>query len=255
MRFRIALVVALGVSLPTALACSLAGPNEVRGFFGFGDGGGFPIEGEAVPANAASLVDFPGATTHFDTAGGFAFHRIPPGTTAVELQPGLTLPVTEAADESPPSAPVIEDAWLEVKATSAGRSCDGSHARYYLEVSGAVDDRAAPEHLTYLVYEGSEPDLGGSIPTHFLAPEAEPPTADEGRPEPNLWYWGEEADRGSERWVMVRVADQAGNVSAASEPFLVDTGEAPGCAAGGRGGAAGLALPALMALLLLRRRR
>lgn len=241
---RLLLALALAGLVPAvAWACSVEGPAEVRGPLGFE----YAPSDAVLLANAASVRQHDSFWREFSPVEGVTFYRVPEGATEVEVD-GRTLTVGAIEDTTAPSRPEILDARLRITEgdTSCGAECTDTLATTIIDVS-ATDDLASVEQLTYLVYRRPSPALGGpSVQATVLADQSDYYGG-------ALWLWADVDDEGAEQWVWVRAVDQAGNVSELSEPFPVDTGRAGACSIS-RHGAAGFALPLLLALALVCRR-
>jgi len=225
-----------------AWACSVAGPPEVRGLLGFE----YTPSDAVLLANAASVRQHGFGWPELSPIEGVTFYRVPEGTASVEID-GRTLTIGETEDMAAPSRPEILDARLAISEgdSSCGAECTDTLATTVIEVS-ATDDLAAAEQLTYLVYRRSSPTLGG--------PSVQATTLPSPVHDGALWLWASVEDEGAEQWVWVRAVDQAGNVSELSEPFPVDTGRAGACSVSHHR-AAGFAVPLLVALAFVGRRR
>ncbi len=229
------LLVLLG-SASAAYACSLApeaSPGEVLGYAQY-----VPADsaGGVLPANVAGRVD----VGESFVSEGIEFFRYPEGTRTVDVG-GTSIEVGTTADTTPPSTPIVRDANLSASGSGCGAYTCGRIQTFHFDIE-ATDDVAPNERLTYAIYLADAPGRFVPEPDHLLV-----------RDNGDIWAFGNDDDEGATTYVQVRAIDQAGNVSALSEPFLVDTGEG-GCSAAARP-RAGLGIPVLFALLWLRRRR
>lgn len=224
-------LVALLSSGSVALACSLApesSPTTVLGFDAYGS-----VTPDPVPRNVAGWVPN-GGEAFVD--GGIETYRFPADT--APTVGGVEIPVSDVVDDERPSTPTVTMATLT--ASGSGGGCGytgcGRIVTFQFEVD-AIDDIALPGRLTYAFYFTDSPseEVSG-------APDKVLVRAYDG----TLWGFGSEADEGATIFVSVRAIDQAGNVSALSEPVRVDTGSGRGCSA--HSTSTGTLLPSLFAL-------
>ncbi|MCB9618841.1 MAG: hypothetical protein H6724_05225 [Sandaracinus sp.] len=229
-------------SASAAFACSLVEEPQVTTWLGtsWND----QTSGTA-PSNLASVTILGEGTPI--RVGALELWRVPEGTTEVDAF-GRTIVLDTTPDEVAPSTPVVRDAVLTVTDDDVGcrgfSSC-GTITRLSYEVE-ATDDRAAREQLTFALWLRREPGAPTGTPDKLVV-------ADRYGSSPDLWTYGDSAWEGRDLWLTVQVLDQAGNASAMSEAFLVDTGSR-GCATSGTRAWSTLA-PLAFGLLLLRRRR
>lgn len=223
-----------------ALACSLAQEPSPGAVLGYAQWQSIaPEDVTSVPANVVGAIVDAGGESFLSE--GVPLWRHPEGE-PVTVADGTVLPVSEIADHTPPTRPTVTSAQLMSSGSGCGAYTCGRLHTFHFEID-ATDDTASEDRLTYAVY---------------LTEDAE--TAPTGQPDKLLvrdwdgevWGWGTGADEGARVFVWVRVLDQAGNISALSDPVRVDTGGG-GCSAGPRAG--GLLPVALVMLLGLRRRR
>jgi hypothetical protein len=130
--------------------------------------------------------------------------------------------VSEAIDETPPTAPGLASARVRVfdvdpagaGCTISASPCDGTQT-LYLDFVPASDDFSAPERITYAVYAGTTAAEAAeaSLPLRLLlAPHAEDASLMDG--------WGVHDTEGVE-WLSLAAVDQAGNVSARTSPVRI----------------------------------
>lgn len=240
---RVGIGVAVGALLlgvPVAYACSLVPEPQVTDWLGMSwDGEPAPH----APANLASVAPI-GEGTSF-RVGSLELFRVPEGTTEVDAF-GNRVVLDTTPDETPPSTPEIQSIVLTVSESdlgcSGGSTC-GTITRVDYDVA-AEDDRAPRESLTFAIWLSRERRDPVGEPDRLVVAERYGENA--------LWTYGDEDWKGRDLWAVVQVLDQAGNASAFSEPFLVDTGKR-GCATNGV--PTGMLVPLAIGLLVIARRR
>ncbi len=191
---------------------------------------------DPVPRNVAGWI--PNGGDPF-VDGGITTYRFPEDV--APTVGGVEIPVSDVVDEEAPSTPTVTAATLTASGSDgcASYTSCGRIVSFEFEVD-ATDDVALEGRLTYAFYfTDSADEEVGARPDKVLV------RAYDG----TLWGFGTEADEGASIFVRVRAIDQAGNVSALSEPVRVDTGSGRGCSAQGR--AVGTLSPLLFALCFL----